>query len=325
MHILLPVFLVLLFSVFPDAALAQLVACEGPQDCGTCEFAETLQRTFGFMVTLAIIIATASIVLGGLRLATSQGSAEAKSRIKKTLVNIFIGFVLVIAAYAIIDTVLRALLPSDSPILPLGEIECIYQTPPDASRTPFGSTALTADCAQVSATQFDCREQVSACEAQGGTASVNTSNPLQHTVGCSGSGLGVGSGSTGSVGNLQQCPPGNVFCSVDALQRAGFTEEQASIMSCIAITESSGNPFIGPYNERPENAGSNSSACGLFQVVRTTWNSAASGACSDFSKCTDAACNAQVARTLVSRNGYNDWTCAGCNAKAAGCVAQFGN
>ncbi len=138
------------------------------------------------------------------------------------------------------------------------------------------------------------------------------------------SGVSVsGSTVTPSGGTLAQCSSGNTACSPAALQAAGFTATQANVMSCIAVTESSGIPSTPPYNTT--HPGSNSTACGTFQITQTTWNKYATGACSNFfSSCQNAACNAQVAQTLVSQNGYKDWTCANCNSKAASCIQQYG-
>lgn len=121
---------------------------------------------------------------------------------------------------------------------------------------------------------------------------------------------------------LVQCPPTNSACSVAVLKNAGLTEVQANIMSCIAMTESSGIAATPPYNIK--HPGSNSSACGTFQVVQKTWNGNASGGCSSFSKCQNAQCNMSVMVSLVKKNEYRDWSCEGCNAKASACVAKYG-
>jgi len=135
-------------------------------------------------------------------------------------------------------------------------------------------------------------------------------------------GLNSDSSIAAIAGQLAQCSSSNTVCSPSALQQAGFTAQQANIMSCIAVTESSGIANTPPYNTT--HPGSPSTACGLFQITRTTWGTSASGACSDFSNCTSASCNTQAALTLVRSHGYTDWTCAGCNNKAAACVQQFG-
>lgn len=130
------------------------------------------------------------------------------------------------------------------------------------------------------------------------------------------------SGTPASGGSAGQCSSSNTACSPSALQAAGFDATQANVMSCLAMTESSGVPSTPPYNVA--HPSSNSTACGTFQITKTTWNGAASGSCSDFSNCQNAACNAQVAQTLVSQSGYSSWTCPKCNSKAAGCVQTYG-
>lgn len=80
---------------------------------------------------------------------------------------------------------------------------------------------------------------------------------------------------------------------MNALTAAGFTPSQANVMSCIAMTESSGNPTA---------QNKSGSACGTFQVIKSTWESAAIGtSCSSFSSCTNASCNAEVAKSWCHR------------------------
>jgi len=129
---------------------------------------------------------------------------------------------------------------------------------------------------------------------------------------------GLGSGQSGSGKGGAQCADGNTACSPSALMSNGFTGVQAQVMSCIAMTESSGNPSA-------RNSDPKSTACGTFQVVKSTWNAVAKGACADFSNCTNATCNAQVAKSLVSKNGYKDWTCQNCNSKAQACIDKYGS
>lgn len=149
-----------------------------------------------------------------------------------------------------------------------------------------------------------------------------TADPAKSNVVASG-GAGGGAGASGAAGSGVQCATGST-CSPEALKSAGFTEKQAQVMSCIAMTESSGIASQPPYNSIPKNSGSNSTACGLYQVQKSTWKTVASGSCSDFSNCTDASCNIQVAQSLVAKNGYRDWTCPSCNAKAQGCIDKYG-
>lgn len=137
---------------------------------------------------------------------------------------------------------------------------------------------------------------------------------------------GGGAGSTPGApgGAAAQCPATNRACSPLALQSVGFNLMQANVMSCIAITESGGDPSKPPYNLTHPNERPISTACGLFQITKTNWDAYASGSCADFSKCTNPACNTQVAYILVSHHGYGDWTCLGCNKNAPACVSTYG-
>jgi hypothetical protein len=139
-----------------------------------------------------------------------------------------------------------------------------------------------------------------------------------------GSGLAPGTPRyTGVIGGGRgpgaQCAAANITCSVDALVAAGFTPRQANIMSCIAMTESTGNPLA--INRQ-------SGACGTFQVLRSTWESVRNRppGCESFSQCTNYNCNVAIARELVgrSRTEFSDWTCPNCNSRAQACINQYG-
>jgi len=235
----------------------------------------------------------------------------------------------------LIDTIMKAML-NDSSFGMWNEIKCVKQpesyeyfvalSNPSNFLTGVqgwtqvqGSDSMMASCDVIPGPGmmgYDCTEQKEICTGNYGAASVSADGSTvtclksQYTATNYGGGDGI------------QCDPGNSACSVSALQEAGLSATQANIMSCIAMTESSGNPTTPPYNL--SHPGSNSSACGTFQVVHSTWSGAASGACSDFSQCTNASCNIQVMTTLVHQSGYSSWTCPNCNAKASGCIAKFG-
>lgn len=131
------------------------------------------------------------------------------------------------------------------------------------------------------------------------------------------------SGNVNYTGTTAQCSSSNTACSPSALQAAGLSSNQANAMSCIAVTESSGRPSTPPYNST--HPGSNSSACGTFQITQTTWSGTATGACSDFaSSCQNAQCNLQVAAALVKQSGYSSWTCPNCNPNAQACIQKYG-
>ncbi len=146
--------------------------------------------------------------------------------------------------------------------------------------------------------------------------------------GMGGDGGGITSGPyTGVTGGGQQCDPANTSCSVEALKALGYTDAQANTMSCIAMTESTGNPnAINP----------NGGACGTFQtlpglhfVPSSPVYRALPSACQSQAACRDASCNMQAAyqlsqnRLKAGQSAYGDWTCLNCNPKAHACVAQY--
>jgi hypothetical protein len=312
------------------------------------------------------VIAAILIVVAGARLVTSGGNSSAMEAAKSSMSNLVIGYIIVLSAWLVMDYGLRALLVEgtaaqfgmwnqiscvDQPVSNTVEVvqqEVVY-IPIDGSLgtlpgwtfvgggNPGGSGgggsdsgmggggtqgAYTAPCTVITAgpsgqSAYSCVTQQTQCTQAGGIPSVNAA---RNAVTCNPGQVVTGGGGTG--GSLPQCT--NSFCSVSALMRAGMTSREANVMSCIAMTESSGNPNIGPYNER--NPGSNSSACGLFQIVRTTWNANNPGGnCSNHAdSCRNAYCNTQVAVRLVRSNGFSDWTCANCNSKASQCIQRYG-
>lgn len=331
-------FLFLPFSVNAQGIVP--IACTGadaPISCGTCEFVDLVSNVIQFVITLSTILATLVIIWAGFKLVTSAGNPSAMTYSKKVITNVLIGYVLLLCAVIIVNTILGVLIGDDnrSLILSWQKVDCVYANAPvlrevsepniegfDAfvesnpgwQRGVYGFNDIPATrCSSVD----NCAAAITTCEASGMLARYD--NQIPGLVECD-----LPNNDSGSyLGPLAQCSADNPFCSVTVLRNAGFTESQANVMSCIAITESSGNPSIGPYNER--HVGSDSSACGLFQVTQTTWNTyKPSGECSDWrSNCQRAACNAQVALTLVRNNNYKDWSCDGCNAKAQACVNKY--
>lgn len=270
-----PIFFTSLFLLTTSVTYAAgLVPCGGPNEamCRACDFVAMGQNIMKWFVLVSASIVALMFAFGGMKMVMSAGNTGAVSEGKEMMTNSVIGFLILLAAWLIVNTVLMTFMKDGNGIAVWGTIQCVDNPAMSATTNTGGGTVTN-----------------------------------------------TGGGGTGSGA---QCAAGNTACSVAALAGAGFNAVQANIMSCIAMTESSGNASIPPYNQT--HPGSNSSACGLFQVTRTTWSTAATGACADFSNCTNAACNTAVAKTLVSKNGYRDWTCPGCNTKAQGCIDKYG-
>jgi hypothetical protein len=246
-----------------------LVPCdEVKRQCQACDFITLATRIIKFLISIMAMLCAIVVAVAGFKIVTSGGEAGAITEARAMITNVVIGFVILLTAWLIVDTVIKLFIGGNYG--PWNNIDCVIQ-PTGLAGTPGGS---------------------------------------------------VTGGGTAYTGKVTQCAPGNTACSSAALQQAGFTQTQANVMSCIAMTESSGNPSVPPYNIAHPT--SKSTACGTFQITKTTWSKNAKGSCSDFSNCTNASCNTQVAQTLVSKNGYRDWTCPNCNSKAQACIDTYG-
>ena len=247
---------------------------------------QTASNALAFLVTMAIVfIAPIMIAYAGFLMVFEPASPGGHKKARALLMNLVVGMVVALSAWLIVNMVLVGLTAKSI-----------------AQWTSGVFNGGAATCLPINTSE---------------TYTGQTILPGSGMVSTSGAGV-VNSGSNA------QCAAGNMACSPAALESAGMGQTQANVMSCIAVTESSGNPSTPPYNQT--HSGSNSTACGTFQITQTTWNGMnPSGACSDWaSSCQNAACNAQVAVTLVSRSGYSSWTCPNCNAKAASCVNAYG-
>ena len=349
--------MVYMFVVPFVVSAAGLVPCGGAEPekpCQTCDVVLLTNNVVAWLVMILGTIAAILIVVAGVRLVTSGGNMSAKEAAKSSMTNLLIGYLIVLSAWLVLDYGLKALLIQDGassfgvwntisctkqPVagykdfkqeevtyLPVGQVlqnvqGWVSTGGSSSGGTGAGSTGGSSAACTVlpgpGAIDFDCTIQQSQCRNAGGNPTISSGGK---SVICTSVPAGGGGGGTG--GSLPQCT--NSACSVSALMGAGMTQKQANVMSCIAMTESSGNPNTPPYNVT--HPGSNSSACGTFQIVRTTWNTYNSmSSCSNHAtSCQNASCNMRVAVNLVRANGYRDWTCANCNAKAIQCISRYG-
>jgi len=241
-----------------------------------------INNIISFLITLAIVfVAPVMIAYSGFLFVVNPVNAGGKEKAKGILLNTVLGIIIALSGWMVVDAVMAVLYKPSNPGETWSDL--------------IGSRGIDP------------------C--------ISLSGSLNQTVtGVGVTGVSAGGGVVYS-GTTAQCSSSNLACSPTALQSAGFTPTQANVMSCIAVTESSGIPGTPPYNTT--HPGSNSTACGTFQITQTTWNKYATGACSSFSNCQNAACNIQVAQTLVANNGYSDWTCANCNSKATACIQKY--
>jgi hypothetical protein len=110
-------FILLLFFVIPQVVFGAyqsgLVSCTGA-DCNFCDVAKTIGNIITFLFKLLTIIAVLVLVYAGFTLVTSAGNPSALEEAKGMFSNVIIGFVIIISAWLVVDTVMKALVDSDS-------------------------------------------------------------------------------------------------------------------------------------------------------------------------------------------------------------------
>ncbi len=147
------IFLALLSLSFgfisPDIVMAEgIVPCSGVGDgpsgvCETCHFVQLGNNLVQWLVGAMAAIATVAIVIGGLNMATAGGDTGKISHGKELIQNALIGFVILLAAWLIIDTIMKTLVGDTVPGFgPWNEISCMTANQPSATVTtaPGGGT-----------------------------------------------------------------------------------------------------------------------------------------------------------------------------------------
>lgn len=273
---------------------SQLVQCDGVgtdkiQACQACHAVQLAQTIIYFLVGIASFIAVIILCRAGFTMLTAGGNASKVTEAWGMFTNVAIGFVIVLAGWLIIDTVMKWAFQGSKE----GEGSDLYK----AYKSKFGPW-----------NQINC---VTLPENIAGTVSLQPGTGGLTPSGTTGGGKGHGA----------LCNHDNPACSPAALIAAGYTEAKvANAMSCIAMTESRGIPTrVNP----------NGGACGTFQILPSNWrqsNLHQGTNCSSATPCTDVTCNAQTAYLLskgrVKNNDspYGDWTCPNCNKNAQACV-----
>lgn len=106
-------FLLVMILLLPQLALGAdpggLVTCTGA-DCNLCTFilmvGVIINWLFGFLVLAAVLV----LVFAGFKLVVSAGNPSAMEDAKKMATNVVIGLVIVMSAWLIVDTMMKALL-----------------------------------------------------------------------------------------------------------------------------------------------------------------------------------------------------------------------
>jgi len=152
--LILAIFLIPESSAF--AQTVQLVVCEG-DTCNACNLVKLANNVIKFLIVLSILLAAILFMYAGFLFVTSGGNESQLKKGKEMFKNVFIGIIIVLTGFLIVDTVMKTL-AGDSLMGggPWNQIQCVPNpsaistgvwNPGDSgsvSVTPTGSTAT--DC-----------------------------------------------------------------------------------------------------------------------------------------------------------------------------------
>ena len=221
----------LVLVIVPIFAYAQgLVPCTGVTiegdrsftNCGFCELVQLVNRVVDWLIGVLSIIAAIMIAYSGFRLVTSGGNSGAKEEAKKMITNIVIGFVIVLAAWLLIDLMMQSLSGGQVNGRVWQEIQCadpVYsyerRNPITAAGSRYG-TQSQYECAvnpDAVGTQdlFDCTGAAAQCAAR--PDSTATESEDGSTIICTTSGSGGSCEMPTDTSNA--CHPDNLTCFGD--------------------------------------------------------------------------------------------------------------
>jgi hypothetical protein len=147
---ILPSFFVLLvLYALPASALAQagFVSCDGIE-CNTCHIVEMGNTVLNWLIGVLFLVFGIVMAAAGWGLVTSAGNQTALENAKSKFTNAFIGLIIVLAAWLLVDTIMRGLLSTGDGSIdgfgPWSQVECVSpaQTSWESTEIDFGSEVV---------------------------------------------------------------------------------------------------------------------------------------------------------------------------------------
>jgi hypothetical protein len=135
-------FILLLFSSFSVSfagdGIAQLSGCTGV-DCSACNVVDMANGLINWLIGILFVVFGVLMAIAGVKLVTSGGNHHALDEAKSSFTNAIIGFIIILSAWLIVDTIMRGLVgrPGQAGFIPNGavsgwlfwsEVECQTQS-----------------------------------------------------------------------------------------------------------------------------------------------------------------------------------------------------
>lgn len=104
--------LLLVLFLLPTIAFGQegFVQCGYERMCNVCDLVLMVNNIITWMFGILALLAVMGLMVAGFRLVVSGGDVGAWTSAKQMFTNIIVGFVIVLAAWLIVDTIMKALL-----------------------------------------------------------------------------------------------------------------------------------------------------------------------------------------------------------------------
>ena len=132
-------------AVGSDGTLTEgLVPCEGAF-CSTCDVVVLANTGIKWLLTLSFLFFAVLAVRAGVKLVISQGNPGALSDAKQSFTNAFIGLVIIMVAWILVDTLLRNVLGKDGVLSggvienygPWSKVKCVEQVTPEVAQAGY--------------------------------------------------------------------------------------------------------------------------------------------------------------------------------------------
>lgn len=124
----------LFFSIIvgfsPNLALADgLVPCGGvgEEPCQACHVIQLTSNVFNWAGVVLGIIFVIVVVLAGIFIMSSGGAAGAKTKARKIIANLIVGYILFLAAWFVVDLFLKLIATNDQTYGMWNEVQCVEQ------------------------------------------------------------------------------------------------------------------------------------------------------------------------------------------------------
>jgi|CXWL01.1.fsa_nt_gi hypothetical protein len=232
---------------------------------------QVIQNLMNTGIALGVLFIVLVLAYAGFIFMTSGANPGTHEQGRTMITNAVVGLLVMLSSWLIVDFIMKA----------------IYSAPSDFG--PWNS---------ILAPSADGSDSCIEVNKNAGNITKGVLDPILNVLN-----PGRGGFVVGVAGAL--CSDSNPACSTQSLIAAGLTRAQAQAMSCIAVTESGGNP---------NSPNSVTGACGTFQITNKTrksnWQNPDNHGpgCSVSTSCNNARCNLQTAVIMFNRSGYQPWT-----------------